>query len=55
MTIQYFKMNFDILKSDVIDLSLTELEEMMPFEREIYINLLEEEVTKRNKESNEKR
>ena len=32
-------MNFNILKSDILDLSLTEIENMLPFEREIYINL----------------
>jgi len=50
MTINYFKMNFNILKSDILDLSLTEIENMLPFEREIYINLFEEEITRINKE-----
>ena len=43
-------MNFNILKSDILDLSLTEIENMLPFEREIYINLFEEEITRINKE-----
>lgn len=39
-------MNFNMIKSKVISISLTELEEMLPFERDIYINLYMEELRK---------
>lgn len=47
MAILYYKMNFNLIKSDVFNISLTELDNMIPFEREIYINLYLEELEKR--------
>ena len=42
----YYKTNFSLMQHHKY--SLTELENMMPWEREIYLGLLEEHVRKEN-------
>mgnify|MGYP001182492980 CR=1 FL=1 len=50
MTVEgYYKTNFDLMQHH--NYSLSDLENMMPWEREIYVNLL----TNYLKEQNEKR
>jgi hypothetical protein len=50
MTVEgYYKTNFDLMQHH--NYSLSDLENMMPWEREIYVNLL----TNYLKEANEKR
>lgn len=48
----YYKTNFNLLSSKFIDISLTELNSMLPFEREIYIQLYMAELDKIEKAQN---
>jgi len=50
LAILHYKMNFNLIKSNLINISLTELDDMLPFEREIYINLYIEELERVNAE-----
>ena len=43
----YYKTNFGLMQHHKY--SLTELEDMMPWEREIYINLLSQHIEEENK------
>ena len=55
--VSYFKLNFALMQHHKY--SLTELENMMPWEREIYVGLLlqhleEEEMKRKHEEANRK-
>jgi len=49
--VNYYKVNFSMMQHHKY--SLTELEEMMPFEREIYVTLLIDHVKKENEKAKE--
>jgi hypothetical protein len=47
----FYKINFDITQYHKF--SLTEVENMIPFERDIYVTMLEEKVKKEKEERNQ--
>lgn len=49
--VNYYKVNFSMVQHHKY--SLTELEEMMPFEREIYVTLLIDHIKKENEKAKE--
>lgn len=49
--VNYYKINFDITQYHKF--SLTEVENMIPFERDIYVTMLEEKVKKEKEERNQ--
>lgn len=49
---QYYKTNFDLVNTKMF--SITELDEMFPFERHVYITLLNEYVKEKSKEKNKR-
>lgn len=45
---EYYRVNFQVV--DILGISLTDLERMLPFERDIYIDLLTDKLKRENQQ-----
>jgi hypothetical protein len=49
----HYKINFELMQSH--NFSLTDLDNMLPYEREIYVELLNQMIEKKNEETRRKK